>query len=117
MVIRQGDLYWVDLGVPFGSEPGFRRPYVVVQSDAFNRSAIHTAVVCALTTNLRLAEAPGNVLLDIGEGNLPSPSVVNVSQVATLDRKRLVAHIGRLSPRRLRQIDDGLRLVTQVPDG
>lgn len=114
-MIRQGELYWVDLGVPYGSEPGFRRPYVVVQSDAFNRSAIRTAVVCALTTNVHLAAAPGNVLLDAGEGSLPSASVVNVSQVVTLDRRRLADPIGRLSQRRMRQIDHGLRLVTQVP--
>ena len=100
--------------MPLGSEPGYRRPYIVVQSDAFNRSAIPTAVVCALTTNLRLADAPGNVLLEVGEGNLPSPSVVNVSQVVTLDRRRLTSMIGRLSTRRVSQVVEGLHLVTRV---
>jgi mRNA interferase MazF len=113
-VIRQGELYWLDLGVPFGSEPGYRRPYVVVQSDAFNRGSIRTAVMCAVTTSLRLGRAPGNILLDAGEGNLLRASVVNVSQVYTVDQARLDAPIGQLSPRRIRQVVAGLRVVTEI---
>ena len=71
MMIRQGDIYWLDLGSPKGSEPGFRHPHVVIQNDVFNASRINTVVVCALTTNLRRAQAPGNVILNKGEANLP----------------------------------------------
>jgi mRNA interferase MazF len=81
MVISQGDIYWLDLDEPEGSEPGYRHPFVVIQNDAFNKSKINTAVVCALTSNLKLASAPGNVLLKKGEANLPKSSVVNISQV------------------------------------
>jgi mRNA interferase MazF len=111
-VILQGDVYWVDLGLPTGSAPGYRRPHVVIQNDVVNRSRIGTVIVCALTTNVRLAAAPGNVLLDDGEAGLPQQSVANVSQVFTVDRGQLEDRIGHLSRRRVRQILDGLRLLT-----
>ena len=111
MVIRQGDVYWVDLGEPSGSEPGYRHPCVVVQNDVFNQSRIRTVVVCALTSNLKRAEAPGNVLLEKGEANLPKQSVVNVSQIFTVDKTQLGEYIGTLSPRRVRQILAGVLLV------
>jgi len=111
MVIRQGDVYWVDLGEPSGSEPGYRHPCVVVQNDVFNQSRIRTVVVCALTSNLKRAEAPGNVLLEKGEANLPKQSVVNVSQIFTVDKNQLGDYIGTLSPRRVRQILAGIWLV------
>jgi len=113
VVIRQGEIYWVDLGEPIGSEPGFRHPHVVVQSDLFNRSRIHTVVVCALTSNLRRAEAPGNVLLEPGEANLPKQSVVNVSHIFTVDKRQLGEKIGTLSAFRIREILDGLRLLLE----
>ncbi len=94
MVIRQGDVFWVDLGDPSGSGPGYRHPYVVVQNNVFNRSRINTVVVCALTSNLRRAEAPGNVLLEAGEANLPRPSVVTVSQMYTVDKRDLTEYLG-----------------------
>jgi mRNA-degrading endonuclease toxin of MazEF toxin-antitoxin module len=81
---RQGDVYWIDLGAPSGSGPGYRHPHVVIQNNVFNRSRINTVVVCALTSNLRRAQAPGNVLLEVGEANLPKQSVVNVSQIFTV---------------------------------
>ena len=81
MSIRQGDIYWIDLGDPEGSEPGYRHPHVVVQNNVFNKSRINTIVVCALTSNLKRAEVPGNVLLKKGEANLKKDSVVNISQV------------------------------------
>ncbi len=109
--VRQGEVYWVDLGSPLGSEPAYRHPHVVVQSDVYNRSRLRTVIVCALTSNLRRAELPGNVLLDAGEANLPRPSVVNVTQVFTVDRTELGEPIGRLSRRRVREIVDGIRLV------
>ena len=101
MVIRQGDVYWIDLGEPAGSEPGYRHPHVVIQNNVFNRSRINTVVVCVITSNLKRAEAPGNVLLEEGEGNLPKPSVVNVSQIFTVDKRELDEKIGMISPERM----------------
>jgi mRNA interferase MazF len=111
MVIRQGDVFWVEGDEPLGSEPGLRRPYVVIQNDAFNLGRIQTVVVCALTTNLRLASAPGNVLLAQGEANLPKTSVVNVTQILTVDKAFLVEKSGSLSHRRLGQILRGIHLL------
>ena len=112
-MIQQGDIYWVDLQEPIGSEPGYRHPHVVVQNDVFNCSRIHTVVVCALTSNLQRAEAPGNVLLKPGEANLPKQSVVNVSQIFTVDKRQLEEKIGSLSTLRVREILDGIRLVLE----
>ena len=116
MVISQGDIYWINLEEPPGSEPGFRHPHVVIQNNLFNRSRIDTVVVCLLTSNLRLAKAPGNVLLDKGEGNLAKQSVVNISQIYTVDKSDLVEWIGALSEKRVRQILDGVRLLTEPRD-
>ncbi len=113
MVIRQGDVYWIDLDEPTGSEPGYRHPHVVIQNDVFNASQIGTVIVCALTSNLRRAASPGNVLLELGEAHLPKRSVVNVTQVQTVDKERLGEWIGRLSESRVQQILDGLRLITE----
>ncbi len=113
MVVLQGDLFWIDLGDPTGSGPGYRHPHVVIQNNLFNGSRINTVVVCALTSNLRRADAPGNVLLRKGEGNLPKESVVNVSQLFTVDKDELVEKIGSLSPGRVEQIVAGLCLVVE----
>ncbi len=113
MVISQGDVYWVELGEPGGPGPGFRHPHVVVQNDLFNSSAIQTVVVCALTSNLKRAKAPGNVLLAEGEANLPRGSVVNVSQLATVDKDELVEKIGSLAPERFLDILDGIHLLLE----
>jgi len=110
-VIHQGDVYWVELGDPRGSEPAYRHPHVVIQNNVFNRSQIHTVVVCALTSNLKRADAPGNVLLNKGEANLPKPSVVNVAQIFTVDKTQLDDYIGTLSPKRVREIVTGLKLL------
>ena len=109
-MIRQGEVYWLT-SAGRGSEPRRRRPAVVVQHDRFNRSAIQTAVVAAVTSNLRLGDMPGNVRLRKGEANLPRAGVVNVSQVATVDRERLSVHVGTLSRERVQQVLDGLALV------
>jgi len=116
VVINQGDVFWVDLGDPAGSEPGCRHPHVVIQNNVFNRSRINTVVVCALTSNLRRAKAPGNVLLDKGEASLPKQSVVNVSQTFTVDKRDLGEKIGTLSHGRVRQILDGVHLVIEPRD-
>lgn len=112
MVICQGDIYWIDLGQPIGSEPGYIRPYVVIQNDVLKSSQIRTVIVCALTTNLRRARAIGNVLLEAGEADLAEQSVVNVSQVFTVDQALLTDKIGKLSRKRVRQILAGLALLT-----
>lgn len=116
MVISQGDVFWIDLGEPEGSGPGYLHPHVVIQNDLFNRSRIGTVVVCALTSNLERARAPGNVLLELGEANLPKQSVVNVSQIFTVDRTQLGEQIGTLSKKRVHQILDGIRLVIEPRD-
>ena len=115
-MIHQGDVYWVGLGDPPSSGPGLRHPHVVVQNDLFNRSRLDTVVVCALTSNLRRAEAPGNVLLDEGEANLPKRSVVNVTQLFTVGKDELMERIGSLSPEQLRQVLDGIELLIQPRD-
>lgn len=115
-MIRQGDVFWVDLGRPSGAAPGYRHPHVVIQNNLFNRSAISTVIVCALTSNLKRASAPGNVLLASGEANLPKKSVVNVSQVLTIDKAALVKRIGALSYDRIEQVLEGVRLFTEPRD-
>lgn len=116
MVIKQGDIFWVDLGVPSGSEPAYRRPQLVVQNDVFNNSRINTVVVCSLTSNLRRARAPGNVLLEKDEANLPKKSVVNITQMATVDKTRLIEKIGTLSRDRMTQVLAGIELLIQPRD-
>lgn len=113
MVIDQGDIYWVELEPPIGSEPGYRHPHVVIQNNLFNHSRIGTVVVCALTSNVKRALVPGNVLLERGEANLPKQSVVNISQLFTVDKSQLGEKIGTLSPHRLQQILEGVRLLTE----
>ena len=113
MVIRQGDVYWVELEEPSGSQPGYRHPHVVVQNNVFNQSRIHTVVVCPLSSNLERARAPGNVPLDAGEADLPKASVVLVSQVFTVDKAQLGDFVGSLSGHRIRQVLDGIALVLE----
>ena len=113
MVINQGDIYWVELDEPTGSEPGYSHPHVVVQNNVFNASRINTVIVCALTSNVKRAQAPGNVLLEQGEGDLPKQSVVLVSQVFTVDKSQLGEFIGKVSEQRVRQILDGIHLLTE----
>jgi len=109
--MQRGEIWWASLPNPKGSEPGFRRPVLVVQSEAFNRSRIGTVVVAAITSNTVLAVAPGNVLLNRRTSGLPKPSVVNVSQVLTLDRTMLTEPVRALPKREMTSIDNGLRLV------
>jgi len=108
MVIRQGDIFWARFGLPVGSEPGGRRPVVVVQNDLLNRSLLRTVVVCAMTSNMKWAHSEGNVLLGKGEANLPRRSVVNVTQLATINKTDLLEKIGTLSTARLGEVLDGI---------
>ena len=113
MVINQGDIFWIELDEPSGSEPGYLHPHVIIQNNLFNGSRINTVVACVLTSNLRRANSPGNVLLEAGEGDLPEQSVVNVSQILTIDKSQLGEKIDTLSAERVRQIIDGIRLVIE----
>lgn len=114
--IGQGDVFWVDVGDPYGSSPGYPRPYVVIQNNLFNRSGIRTVVTCALTSNLRRAGDPGNVLLVPGEAGLPEQTVVNVSQVFTVDKRRLGDRIGSLSGERVREVVSAIELLLEPRD-
>ena len=113
MVINQGDVFWLELQDGLGSRSSYRRPHVVVQSDIFNQSKINTVVVCALTSNIKLAKMPGNVLLNHGEAQLSKDSVVNISQLVTVDKHDLQEKIGSLSCRRVLQIIDGIKLLLE----
>jgi mRNA interferase MazF len=114
MVVERGDVWWADLGEPDGSEPGFRRPLLIVQADAFNRSRLRTTLSLVLTSNLRLLDAPGNVLLPAKASGLPKDSVANVSQIVTIDRGFLTERAGHIGGLLLRDIDAGLRLVLDL---
>ena len=110
MVVRRGEIWWASLPDPQGSGPGFRRPVLVVQSDTFNKSSIGTVMAAAITSNLERAEAPGNVGITRRQSGLRRKSVVNVTQLMTLDRRLLSRRVGALSPRVLARVDRGLRL-------
>lgn len=111
MDVRRGEVWWADPDEPGGSEPGDRRPVLIVQADSFNRSRIATVLCVVLTSNLRLVDAPGNVLVSAKAAGLPKDSVANVSQLITLDRAFLDEQIGRLPPRLMNAVDAGLMLV------
>lgn len=115
MVVERGEVRWAELDEPRGSEPGFRRPVVVVQADSFNRSRLQTVIVAVLTSNLRLVEVPGNVLVPAKPAGLPQNSVANVTQLVTLDRTFLAERAGRLPPRVMAELDAGLKLVLALP--
>lgn len=109
--MRRGEIWWAVLGPPAGSEPGYRRPVLVLQTNEFNDSRLRTVVVAAITSNLRLADAPGNVRCRRRETGLDKTSVINVSQIATIDKANLRDRAGRLSGRLLAWVEDGVRLV------
>ncbi len=116
MGIRQGEIYWIDLGEPRGSEPAFRHPHIVIQNNLFNSSKLNTVVVCTLTSNLKRADAPGNVLLQKGEANLPKQSVVNITQIFTVNKSDLEDKIGKVSGARFDEILNGIKLLTEPRD-
>jgi mRNA interferase MazF len=109
--VRRGEVRWAELPEPVASEPGYRRPVLIVQSDDFNRSRIHTVIAVVLTTNLRLAEAPGNVAVSKEDTSLPGDSVANVSQIITLDKTFLKDRVSRVSDRIMMLVEDGIRTV------
>ena len=112
--MKRGEIWWASLPDPRGSEPGYRRPVVIVQADAFNRSRIQTVIVAAITSNMKLAAAPGNVRLTRKQSKLSRESVINVSQLLTLDRSFLTEKVGRIPPKPMEALEDGLRLVLDI---
>ncbi len=112
--MRRGEIWWAWLRAPQGSEPGYRRPVVIIQSDMFNRSRISTVIAVAITSNPAVAGAPGNVALTKTESGLPRKSVVNVTQVMSLDRSMLSDRIATLSRDHVSRVDEGLRLVLSL---
>lgn len=112
--MRRGEIWWASLRRPAGSSPGYRRPVLVIQSNDFNESRIRTVVVVAITSNLRLASAPGNVLCRKRQTGLPCDSVINVSQILTIDKSFLTDRVRMLAPEILPQVEEGVRLVTAL---
>lgn len=112
--MHRGDVWWANLPDPSGSAAGYRRPVVIVQADAFTHSRISTVIVAAITSNLRVATAPGNVFLPATESGLPRDSVINVSQIITLDKTVLDEYIGRVTARTLAHIEEGIRLALDL---
>ncbi len=112
--MERGEIWWARLPDPVGSEPGFKRPVLIIQANAFNRSRIRTIIAVVLTSNLHLAEAPGNVLMPASETGLQKDSVANVSQVITIDRSFLTEKCGKLPSHLIRSVDDGLRLALSL---
>jgi mRNA interferase MazF len=115
VVVRRGDIYWVDFSPAKGSEPTGRRPGVVVQCDALNDSKLNTVVMLAITSNLKFSELPGNVLLSKGEANMPKRCVINATQLKSVDKSSLVEKIGSLSNEKMEQVVAGLKLVMDIP--
>jgi len=114
VVVQRREVWWADLEEPRGSEPGFRRPILVIQADAFNRSRLRTVLCLVLTSNTRLLDAPGNVLLPARTSGLPKDSVANITQIVTLDEDYLAERIGRLPPKLMAHVDAGLKLVLDL---
>ena len=114
MVARRGEVWWASLPEPPGSGPGYRRPYLIVSANSFNDSRINTVIGAVITSNLRLADAPGNIRLPVRGTGLSKPSVVNVSQIITIDKTFLTERVGRVAPALLGSVDDGLRMALSL---
>jgi mRNA interferase MazF len=112
--MRRGEIWWASLSTPRGSSPGYRRPVLIVQSNEFNRSRINTVVAVVITSNLLLSDAPGNIRIPARASGLTKPSVVNVSQIITVDKSCLTERIRTLKDNYMKEVDDGLRLVLSV---
>ena len=112
--MTRGEIWWADLPDPTNSEPGYRRPVLIIQSDAFNQSKINTVICVVLTSNIRLAQAPGNILFQMKESNLPKDSVINVSQIITLDKSFLSECAGSVSEKIMAKVEMGIKLVLGI---
>ncbi len=113
-MVNRGEIWWVDLPEPKRSEPGFRRPVVIIQSDSFNKSKINTIICAVITSNLKLSEAPGNILLNPKSSGLSKESVINISQIITIDRSFLLEKVGELNSKLTHKIDKSLKLVLSI---
>jgi mRNA interferase MazF len=114
MVIERGQIWWADLPEPRGSSPGYEHPIVIIQSDDFNKTNINTVIGAVITSNLVLAEMPGNVLIKKNQSELTKDSVVNVTQIVTIDNTELLEYVGKISERKMEQIERGLRLILSL---
>jgi len=112
--LNRGEIWWANLGMPEGSSPGFRRPVLILQADYFNRSRIHTVICAVITSNVGLADAPGNIFLSKKESGLPKDSVVNISQIVTLHKDCLTDMVRNLRPVVIKNIESGLKLVLEL---
>ncbi len=113
-MVKRGQVWWGELGIPTGSEPGFRRPVLILQADRYNGTGIRTIVVAAITSNLGLADMPGNVFLPRGETGMAKDSVANVSQLKALDKSRLTEKYCTLPPELMRAVEEGVRLLLDL---
>ena len=113
-MVNRGEIWWAELAEPIKSQPGFRRPVLVIQSDTFNQSKISTVICAVITSNLRLSEAPGNVLLPAKTSGLSKDSVINVSQIITVDKSFLTEKIGELNQKLINKLEEGLKLVLSL---
>jgi mRNA interferase MazF len=114
MVIKRGSIWWAELGSPTGSAPGYRRPVLVIQADSFNRSKINTIIVAVITSNLKLSKAPGNVFLKKEESGLGKDSVINVSQIVTIDKEILSELVGSIGTRYIKKVERGIKTVLSL---
>ncbi len=114
MVIKRGEIWWAELPEPVGSEPGYKRPLVIIQSNEFNNSNINTIIAAVITTNIQLAAAPGNILLPAKKSKLPKKSVINISQLITINKSFLTVKVHTLSSKVMEQIDNGIKLVLKL---
>jgi len=112
--MTRGELWWADFGVPFGSEPGYKRPVIIIQNDYFNRSNINTAIVFPLTTNMVYADAPGNIVFNKNESKLKKDSVITISQIEVIDRQRLIEIINKIDKIIMNQIENNIMFVLGI---
>jgi mRNA interferase MazF len=112
--MTRGELWWADFGVPFGSEPGYRRPVIIIQNDFFNNSKINTTIVIPLTTNMILADAPGNIVITKRESNLKKDSVITISQIEVIDRQRLIEKITKIDKTIIEKIENNILFILGI---
>ncbi len=110
----RGELWWADFGIPFGSEPGYKRPVLIIQNDFFNRSNIHTTIVIPLTTNMILADAPGNIVITKNESKLQKDSVIVLSQIEVIDRRRLIEKITKIDRKIIEKVEDNMLFILGI---
>jgi len=112
--MTRGELWWADFGAPFGSEPGYKRPVLIMQNDFFNRSMINTTIVIPLTTNLILADAPGNILITKNQSKLKKDSVITISQIEVIDRRRLIEKITKIDRTIIEKVENNIMFVLGI---